>query len=117
MEEENVVIEQPVEQPKKKNTALIIILAVVGGLIVLTVAILAIVLLLFSSEKKLVCTSKEGNITLNYDDKTIKSYAAAGVTYEFGEQKEYAEQIGIEAYMKEFKNWFETHTSGTCVYK
>ena len=132
MEEENVVIEQqpvetqnvapsiqqPVESPKKKNTALIIILAVVGGIIILTVAILAIVLLLFSSEKKLVCTAKEGSITINYDDKTIKSYAATGaLTYDFDEQRGIAERIGTDEYMKEFEKWFKSNTSGSCVYK
>ncbi len=108
---------QPVEQPKKGNKTLIIVLAIVGGFVLLIVAVIAMIVLLFSSDKKLVCTSKEGSITINYDDKTIKSYTAVGVTYEFDEQKKYAEQIGTEAYMKEFTNWFETHTSGTCVYK
>ena len=125
--EQNIVTEQPpvetqnvtpsTPQPKKSNTAIIVI-AIIGGFIILGIIIAVVLLLLFSSEKKLVCTSKEGNITLNYDDKTIKSYVTTGrITYDFDKAREYADQVGIDAYMREFNTWFETNTSGTCVYK
>ena len=29
-------------------------------------------------------------------------------------QKKYAEQIGVDAYMKEFSTWFSSNTTGSC---
>ncbi len=66
------------------------------------------------TSKKLVCKSSEGNITIMYNDKTIKGYTANGLSYDLDGQKKYAEQVGIDAYIKEFANWFKTNTTGSC---
>ena len=91
---------------------LMIIGGVVLGLVVLGVAIFFIFSLL---SKDMVCKSPEGNITLMYSDKAIVGYTASGgLTYDLETQQKYAEEIGVEAYLDEFAEWFRTNTSGTC---
>lgn len=81
------------------------------GIIILVVAILVIVSI---TSKKLTCESSEGNITIMYNDETITGYTANGMSYDLDQQKAYAEQIGIDAYLTEFSTWFSNNTSGTC---
>ena len=64
---------------------------------------------------KFVCESKEGNITLMYDENGIIGYTATNIEYELEEQQEIAKEIGIDAYLEEFNDWFESHSTGTCV--
>ena len=91
------------------------VLMIIGGIVVVIFIIVAVVLLIVSAtSKKMVCKSDEGNITLMYNDKTITGYAAKGLTYDLDSQKEYAEQVGIDAYLEEFATWFSNNTSGTC---
>ena len=82
-----------------------------GCLVVVAVVVVIIVSL---TSKKLVCKSDQGDITIMYNNKTLKGYTAKGMTYNLKEQQEYAEQIGVEAYLDEFTTWFETNTTGTC---
>ena len=86
------------------------------GAIVLIIIIAVVVAFVFvwTTSEKLVCKSKEGDITILYNDKTITGYRAYNITYDFEEQRKIAEDIGIEEYIEEFKGWFETNTSGTC---
>lgn len=98
----------------KKNIIIPIIVIIIGGIVGLIVLFIVIFSIVFANSKELVCKSKEGNITIMYDDKTITGYTAAGLTYDLDGQKKYAEQIGVDAYMKEFTIWFENNTSGTC---
>ncbi len=49
-----------------------------------------------------------------YTDKTITGYTASGMGYNLEEKKQYAEQIGVDAYLEEFTTWFEENTTGTC---
>ncbi len=115
---EPVAQPQPVQQPKSNKTlkiVLIVIGALFGGLILFIVAIFLIITLFVNSSSKLVCTSKEGNITISYNDKTITGYTANGITYDFDGQKLIADRIGSEEYIKQFDVWFRTHTSGTCI--
>ena len=88
---------------------------IIGGITLATV-VLAVTIFIFVSKtsEKLVCKSKEGNITIMYNDNTITGYKAVGMTYDLDGQKKIAKQIGIEEYMKQFKIWFSENTTGTC---
>lgn len=90
---------------------LTIIGAIVVGIVVIAVAIFAFTSL---TSKKLVCKSNEGNITIMYDDNTIKGYTATNMSYDLDTQKQLAEQIGIESYLDQFETWFTTNTTGSC---
>lgn len=102
-------------EPRKKNNIIILVVVVV---IIFIVAIISLVGVLFinvsNSSNKLICQSKEGNITLMYNSQELIGYTTSGMKYDLDEQKEYASEIGINAYIEEFKNWFENHTTGTC---
>lgn len=107
--------QQPMyNQPKKKSNLGCIIAAVVIFIIFVVVGFVLLFLFVLSDSKKLVCKSNEGSITLLYNDKTITGYTANGMTYDLDSQKEYAEKIGIDAYLDEFSVWFSTNTTGTC---
>ena len=84
---------------------------VVLGFIVLAVIIFS---LTYFTSKRLVCKSDEGNITLMYNDKTIKGYLASGISYNLEEQKIIANEIGIDEYINEFTTFFTTNTTGSC---
>ncbi len=91
------------------------VLTIIGGIVVGVVVLgLAIFLLVSATSKKLVCKSDKENITIMYNDKTLTGYTVKNVSYDFDNQKEYAKEIGVKAYIKEFKEFFESHTTGTC---
>ena len=106
-----------VQQPKRKNPV-IKIFAIIGGfvvgIIVLAVVIISIV---SANSNKLVCKSNEGNITIMYNDNEITGYTASGMSYDLDQQKSYAKQVGVQAYLDEFSTWFETNTTGSCSVK
>lgn len=88
---------------------------IIGGIIAFFVILGIIIFIVVSAtSKKLVCKSAEGNITIMYNEKTITGYTAKNITYDFDTQKKYAEQMGIDAYLNQFKSWFSTNTTGTC---
>lgn len=58
--------------------ALMIIGGIAVGLIILIVLVFGITSV---TSNKLVCKSEQGNITIMYNDKTIKGYTANGITY------------------------------------
>ena len=90
-------------------------LMIIGGIVVgIVVLVVAVLLITSLTSKKLVCKSAEGNITLMYNDKTIKGYVASGVSYDLDEQKALAEKIGVEEYMTQFIYWFESNSTGSC---
>jgi len=102
----------------KKSIVPIIIGVIVGGvvgLIILFIILLFIVSIIMSgSSKQLVCKSKEGSITITYDKNGITGYKTSNMTFDYDYQKEYAEKIGIDAYLEEFDTWFSTNTTGEC---
>ena len=49
-----------------------------------------------------------------YNDKTITGYTANGISYDLANQQKYAEQVGVDAYMKKFSTWFSSNTTGSC---
>lgn len=79
--------------------------------------VIAILMLISAKSRKLVCKSNKEKITIKYNDRTIKGYSSKNMTYDFDKQKQYAEKVGIEAYINEFEIWFKTHTTGTCTRK
>ena len=114
---DGVVTNNTIPPKKKSIVPIIIIILVVFFLFI--IGIVAIVLLLVKgvsdSNDKLVCESKEGNITLIYNDTDLLGYTTSGgITYDLDGQKELAKQMGIEAYLEKFNDWFEKNTSGTC---
>lgn len=90
---------------------LMIIGGIVVGIVVLGIIIFSIV---SATSKKMVCKSNEGNITIMYNDKTITGYTTNSMSYDLDQQKKYAEQVGIDAYLDEFSNWFSSNTTGSC---
>ena len=99
---------------KKKSSApkvIAIVGGIFGGLLVLGLVIFFFV---SANSDKLICKSKEGNITIMYNKDGLTGYTTVGMSYDYDEQKEYAKKIGVDAYTKEFSQWFATHTSGTC---
>ena len=108
----------PVNQNNKesgKKSKLPIILAIVGAVVlVIIIAVVVIIIFASSSSNKMICESKEGNITITYDKDELTGYKANGIIYEFDNQKQIADRIGVDAYLKEFGAWFSSNTSGLC---
>ena len=91
------------------------ILMIIGGIVLGTLFLGIIIFSIVSfASKKLVCESSEGNITIMYNDKTITGYTAKNISYNLDSQKEYAEKVGIDEYLKEFSTWFSNNTTGSC---
>jgi len=98
-----------------KNNKLIKILAIIGGVVVGIIILFVVIFSITSaSSEKLVCKSSEGNITIMYKDSGITGYTANGMSYDLDAQKEVAKEIGMDAYITEFDNWFKSNTSGYC---
>ena len=93
-------------------------LMIIGGIALGVILLVVIIIFIVSvNSKKFECTSSQGDITIMYGDDTINGYLANGMSYDLDEQKSYAESIGIEKYLSEFNDWFESNTDGTCVKK
>ena len=74
------------------------VLTIIGGIVVALVVLIGAAFLYVSlTFEKLVCESDQGKITIMYNDKTIKGYTASSYSYDLDRQREYAEQIGIDA--------------------
>ncbi|MBQ9318245.1 MAG: hypothetical protein IJR82_01250 [Bacilli bacterium] len=90
-------------------------LMVIGGIIVGIIILFVVIFAISSSNsKKMICKSSKGTITIMYNDKTITGYTANGMSYDLDQQKKYAEQVGVDAYLTEFEIWFSNNTAGTC---
>ena len=86
-------------------------------LVIITVSLVCInipfIITNFTSNK-LTCKSEEGNITLIYND-TIAYFFTDNIYYNLDNQKAIIEKIGINNYINEFSNWFNSNTNGKCV--
>lgn len=103
---------------KRKMKLLPKILMIIGGLVVTVILLFVLIYFIVSiKSNKMICKSDEGNITLMYTDKGLTGYKAYNISYEFDQQKEYAKQMGIDAYLKEFNDWFKKNTTGSCTIK
>ena len=104
-------------QQKHKNS-IVKIFAIIGGVVVgIIVLAVVIISIVSANSNKLVCKSNKGNITIMYNDNEITGYTASGMSYDLEQQKSYAKQVGIQAYLDEFSNWFKTNTTGSCSIK
>lgn len=91
------------------------VLTIIGGIVLFIIIFCVIIFEIISmTSEKLVCKSNEGNITIMYNSDTITGYKSVNITYDLDGQKEIAKQIGIEEYIKEFKEWFSSNTTGSC---
>ena len=94
------------------------VLMIIGGIVVGFIVLLVVVFLITSAtSNKLVCESQEGKITIMYNEKTLTGYTASNVSYDFDEQKKYAEEIGVETYIEEFSKLFSSKSTGSCKIK
>ena len=110
------VSQTPINQKNKGKKKIVPkILAIIGGIVV-GIIILFVVLfsIISATSEKLVCKSAEGNITIMYNKNGLTGYKTSGMTYDYDQQKEYAKQIGVDAYLKEFNTWFSNNTTGSC---
>ena len=103
-------------QQKKKSNPIKIVLIVIGGFILFFVLLFCVIFFGISGlSDKMVCKSNKGDITIMYTKKQLTGYVVKnGMDYDYDGQKEYANTIGVEAYLDEFESWFETNTTGTC---
>lgn len=100
---------------QKKKNPIVKILAIIGGVVIgIIVLAFLIISIVSANSNKLICKSNEGNITIMYNDNEIVGYTASGMSYDLDQQKAYAKQIGVKAYLNEFSTWFSTNTTGTC---
>ena len=100
---------------QKKKNPIVKILAIIGGVVIgIIVLAFLIISIVSANSNKLICKSNEGNITIMYNDNEIVGYTANGMSYDLDQQKAYAKQIGVKAYLNEFSTWFSTNTTGTC---
>ena len=98
-----------------QNRVLVILISIFAIIISLFVASYLIISSLgLNNYDKLICESDQGNITLMYGESGVIGYSSLGISYDFDEQKDLAEEIGINTYIEQFKLWFETETTGTC---
>lgn len=87
----------------------------IGGTIVaIIVCVGGIILYQYKTSKHFVWEAEIGNITLLYDDNTINGYFTSGISYDLVLQQSYAEQIGVEEYLKDFETFFQTNMNGSC---
>lgn len=103
----------PEVENTKKKSVLKKVLIIVGIFVAIFIAIFVSV---YNNSNKLICKSDEGNITIMYNDKTITGYTAVGIKYDLSGQKQIAKQLGVDAYMESFIDWFEENTTGSCKY-
>ena len=91
------------------------ILMIIGGIVVGVAIIVALLFLfVYTTSDKFVCKSDEGSITLMYKGEELKGYTAKNISYDMDVAKNSIKLVGMEEYLKQFKIWFESNTSGTC---
>lgn len=102
------------KEPKRKNPLFLILIVVAVTTIILVVIFMFLFSVVSSSSNKLECKSDIGNITILYNEEEIVGYNAVNISYDLDKQKEHAKNIGINAYLDEFYEWFTSNTNGNC---
>ena len=97
------------KEPKRKNPLFLILIVVAVTTIILVVIFMFLFSVVSSSSNKLECKSDIGNITILYNEEEIVGYNAVNISYDLDKQKEHAKNIGINAYLDEFYEWFTSN--------
>ena len=86
------------------------------GIVILSVIAMVVMVLVNggNKNKQLVCQSNNGNITIFYNKNTVDGYTSDGYQYDLLNEQSRAEQIGVDAYIKEYSGFFSADTMGTC---
>ena len=86
------------------------------GIVILAVIAMVVMVLVNDGNKgkQLVCQSNNGNITLYYSSETVHGYTSDGYAYDLLSEQSRAEQMGVDAYIKEYSGFFAANTMGTC---
>ena len=95
------------------------VLMIIGGIVLGLIVIGVIIYFLVSAtSKKLVCESSSGSVTIMYSEDTLTGYSTLGsITYDYDQQSEYAQTVGVNNYIAEFTTWFSANTDGSCIEK
>lgn len=105
-------------KPKKKFPVWAIILIVILGIVILGFVLIVVLgIVSVSNSNKFVCESSEAKITIMYNDDELLGYSASGMYYDLDKQKELVSEVGMDAYLEAFNEWFEINAGGTCVKK
>lgn len=86
-------------------------------IIIIFIIVLAFVInycLLFKNTKELVCTSSQGSVTIKYSKNTILDVKTKNISYFVEEHQSIVDKKGMDTYLKEYKDSFESFTDGTC---
>ena len=106
------------QKEKKKFSAwkvvFLVVACFIGVLIAITLVFFALYSFVSNTSSKMICKSDKGNITIRYNEHELVGYTAVNMEFDFDEQNEYAKDIGVEEYLKEFNTWFKENTNGTC---
>lgn len=107
--------------PQKKSHLGLILGIVFGVLALFIIGIVILVVFIvsaYNSSSKMVCTSKDQDITITYNQKGLTGYTYRNMDdFDLDEEKVKAKQKGIDQYFEEYNDWFVKNTSGSCVIK
>ena len=67
-----------------------------------------------ANDNKLICTSETAKITIYYNATTLTHQESEKMSYNFEDQKSYAELVGVNQYISEFQNMFKNNFNGEC---
>ena len=86
------------------------------GIVILAVIAMVVMVLVSDGNKgkQLVCQSNNGNITLYYNSETVNGYTSNGYSFDLLSEQSRAEQMGVDAYIKEYSGFFAANNNGTC---
>jgi len=87
------------------------------GIVMLSVVVMIVLIAvngIGNNTKQLVCKSNNGNITLTYDENSIIGYTSSGYSFDLLLEQGRFSQLGMDRYIEEYSNTFNTNTFGTC---
>ena len=64
--------------------------------------------------KRLSCESADGEIVIDYDERSLIDFISNGIDYDYYSQKVFAENVGVIQYIENFAESFEDNTGGSC---
>lgn len=96
---------------------ILIVLFSISMLVIIIGGIIYLLYTSFTNSSKLVCKSETASITLLYDENNLNGFFTNGVEFDLDLQQELAEDLGIDEYLIQYKEWFESNQNGTCTYE